>query len=235
VFAGDAPFGLPLRRLALLTGESEATISESAPAAILRFNDWFLHKERAEVAIKSCVSRLSEFHEENPLAGGVSKEELRSKFFVKGPPAVCDALLSGCDQLEVTGDVVGLKAHKVVLRADEDDAVSRIERAFEDGGLAVPAVAEVLQNCGVALAKARTLLQLLLKDRRLVRVSDDLVYHPQAIDRLRNLLHGHRGRQFSVAEFKEWTGVSRKYAIPLLEFLDRERVTRRNGDQRLVL
>jgi selenocysteine-specific elongation factor len=49
------------------------------------------------------------------------------------------------------------------------------------------------------------------------------------------LLGARKGQKFGVAEFKEWTGVSRKHAIPLLEFLDRERVTRREGDSRIIL
>jgi selenocysteine-specific elongation factor len=66
-------------------------------------------------------------------------------------------------------------------------------------------------------------------------VSEDLVFHHAAIGKLRELLAAHKGKRFNVAAFKEWTGISRKYAIPLLEFLDREHVTRREGDERLVL
>jgi selenocysteine-specific elongation factor len=69
----------------------------------------------------------------------------------------------------------------------------------------------------------------------LVRVGDELIYHASAIDTLRQTLKSRKGQRFSVAEFKDWTSVSRKYAIPLLEFLDRERVTRREGDSRIVI
>jgi len=78
-------------------------------------------------------------------------------------------------------------------------------------------------------------LQILLKDRRLIRIGDDLVYHHTAMAALRALLATRKGQRFTVPEFKDWTGVSRKYAIPLLEFLDRERLTRRDGDARVVL
>jgi selenocysteine-specific elongation factor len=60
------------------------------------------------------------------------------------------------------------------------------------------------------------------------------VFHISAVDALKSLLSQHKGQRFSVGEFKEWTGISRKYAIPLLEWLDRERLTRRDGDQRIV-
>ena len=81
--------------------------------------------------------------------------------------------------------------------------------------------------------RARTLLAMLLRENRLTRVSADLVFHRAAIDKLRELLAAHKSQRFNVTAFKEWTGVSRKYAIPLLEYLDRERVTRREGDERL--
>jgi selenocysteine-specific elongation factor len=83
--------------------------------------------------------------------------------------------------------------------------------------------------------RARSLLQILLREKRLVRISDDLVFHQTAIGQLRELLGSHRGERFRVPEFKEWTGISRKYAIPLLEYLDRERITRREGDERVAL
>jgi selenocysteine-specific elongation factor len=74
-----------------------------------------------------------------------------------------------------------------------------------------------------------------LKERKLVRVSAELVFHAAALEGLKELLAGKKGVRFGVGEFKDWTGVSRKYAIPLLEFLDRERVTRRAGDERVVV
>ena len=74
-----------------------------------------------------------------------------------------------------------------------------------------------------------------MRERRLVRINDELVFHRSAIERLRQMLAGRKAERFNVGAFKEWTGISRKYAIPLLEFLDRERITRREGDERLVL
>jgi selenocysteine-specific elongation factor len=93
----------------------------------------------------------------------------------------------------------------------------------------------VLAGSGVEAARARSLLQILLREKRLLRISDELVFHHTAITRLHQLLSSHKGERFRVPEFKEWTGISRKYAIPLLELLDRERITRREGDERVVL
>jgi selenocysteine-specific elongation factor len=78
-------------------------------------------------------------------------------------------------------------------------------------------------------------LGLLLREGKLVKVGADLVFHAKALGELRAMLGEKKGQQFGVVEFKDWTGVSRKYAIPLLEYLDREKVTRRDGEVRQIL
>jgi selenocysteine-specific elongation factor len=165
----------------------------------------------------------------------VSKEELRSKLLAGAPPWLMDALLARSKTLSVDGETVRLASHRITLKQDEADASAKIESAFQIAGLAVPSMQEVLGKSGVESNRARTILQLLLRDKRLVRVSDELVFHASAIQSLRELLAKKRGSRFAVPEFKDWTGISRKYAIPLLEYLDRERVTRREGDSRIVL
>jgi selenocysteine-specific elongation factor len=135
----------------------------------------------------------------------------------------------------VEGETVRLRGHRVVLQEDEEQARTAIERTFEAAGLAVPATAEALAKSGVEARRARALLEILLRQKRLLRVSPELVFHATAIARLKETLAARKSQSFGVGEFKEWTGVSRKYAIPLLEYLDRERITRRDGDRRLIL
>jgi selenocysteine-specific elongation factor len=178
---------------------------------------------------------LKQFHRKNPLVGGLSKEELRSKQLPGAPPWLMDALLARAKTLAVDGETVRLASHQISLKQDETEASAKIESAFQAAGLAVPSMNEVLGKSGVEGNRARNILQLLLRDKRLVRVSDELVFHASAIHSLRELLAKKKGARFAVPEFKDWTGISRKYAIPLLEFLDRERVTRREGNSRVVL
>ncbi len=163
------------------------------------------------------------------------REDLRAALLPKAPPHLFDALLAQTPAIAVEGETLRLLAHRISLRIDEEDAAGRIEAAFRDAALAVPSTEEVLKASGVEAARARTLLEMLLRQRRLVRVGAGLVFHSSALDALRALLAQRRGASFQVADFKEWTGVSRKYAIPLLEFLDRQRLTRREGDTRIVL
>ncbi|PYV31765.1 MAG: selenocysteine-specific translation factor, partial [Acidobacteria bacterium] len=104
-------------------------------------------------------------------------------------------------------------------------------------GLSVPAVATVLEKLPVDRARAEKILHLLLREKTLVKVTEELVFHRAALEELRTtiLRLKDKSRRIDVGAFKELTGVSRKYAIPLLEYLDRERVTRREGDTRIIL
>ena len=167
----------------------------------------------------------------NPLLPGMPKEQLRGRV----PAPVFEELLKREPLIKSTGDVLHLVTHKIAFKQDEEEALGKIEAAFERAGLRAPAVNEVLAGSGVEAARARSLLQILLRDRKLVRISEDLVFHRDALVALRSLLAERKGSRFGVGEFKDWTGISRKYAIPLLEMLDRERVTRRDGDSRVVL
>ena len=127
------------------------------------------------------------------------------------------------------------QVHSVQISQWKKQLLDGIESLFRDGGLTVPAEEDVLASSGLDARRAHAILQILLKQGSLVRVSPDLIYHADAVERLKDLLDGHRGQPFSVPEFKEWTGISRKYAIPLLEFLDRLRVTQRQADKRVVV
>lgn len=203
------------------------TIGE--PAALV------MDRSQAEATLKRIHDRVAAFHRANPLLPGISKEELRGRELEGAPAGVLDVLFTMSKTLVAEGDTVRLVSHKVRLQQDEEEALARIEGAFREAGLTVPTVPEVLAKSGVEPARAKGILQMLIRQRRLVKVSEDLVFHPDAIGALRGLLAGRKGMRFQVGEFKDWTGVSRKYAIPLLEYLDREHITRREGDQRVVL
>jgi len=181
------------------------------------------------------VKAIRRFHAEQPLLAGIARQDLRSREMPDAPPFLLDALLADAREIVVEGETVRTRGHRVVLKEDEEQAQAAIERAFEQAGLTTPAMPEVLAKSGVEAARARRLLEILLREKRLVRISEELVFHRSAIDKLRQMLAARRAERFNVGAFKEWTGISRKYAIPLLEFLDREHVTRREGGERLVL
>ena len=235
----EARYGMGMPELVARTGLLEAEIRKAAAKApVIAFEApqfWLLDSKWAGRQLEIIHETLKQFHRKNPLVGGLSKEELRSKQLPGAPPWLMDALLARAKTLAVDGETVRLASHQISLKQDETEASAKIESAFQAAGLAVPSTNEVLGKSGVEGNRARNILQLLLRDKRLVRVSDELVFHASAIHSLRELLAKKKGVRFAVPEFKDWTGISRKYAIPLLEFLDRERVTRREGDSRVVL
>jgi selenocysteine-specific elongation factor len=175
------------------------------------------------------VEALERFHAEHPLLPGMPRSAAGLD------AAWLEAVLAAETSIAAEGDILRLRIFAPKRAADETEAERRIERVFREAGLAVPGVEEVLAQAGVDAGRARTLLLLMIKDGRLVRVSPELIFHREAIEGLKRRLAEKKGQRFGVPEFKEWTGISRKYAIPLLEFLDRERVTRREGNQRVVL
>jgi selenocysteine-specific elongation factor len=234
----ESEAGLPISTLVARTGESAADLIRALPTTVAVFGDpptWLLGNDRRQAVVAGLAARLRDFHRANPLAPGLSKEELRTQHLPGAPAFVFDALLRQSEDFVVTGELVHLKTHRIAFRADEQEALARIEAAFANARLAVPGVSDVLKQSGVEASRAKSLLQILLRNRRLVRINEDLVYHASALEELRGILRARQGQSFAVAQFKEWTGVSRKYAIPLLEYLDREKVTRRQGDARFIL
>ncbi len=140
-------------------------------------------------------------------------------------------------KIEVAGDMVRLPGHGVVMKDEEAASKKTIEDAFASAGLKVPALSEVIAGLKVDKVRAQKIVTLLLRDKVLVKVSDELVFHRSALEELRRQMAAYKVKspKIDVAKFKEMTGVTRKYAIPLLEYLDRERVTRRVGDAREIL
>jgi selenocysteine-specific elongation factor len=187
------------------------------------------------------ASRVERFHKENPLLPGISREDLRSsigrRVRAETFRAALDELLAQ-KKLEAHGEIVKRAGSTISLEPEEARAKEQIETAFASAGLAVPAVKEVLSKLPVEARRAEKILQILLRDKSLVRVTPELIFHRDALAQLRDRLSVFKktkGERISVPIFKELTGITRKYAIPLLEYLDRERVTRRAGDERVIL
>jgi len=205
---------------------------------VLRFQDVLISGEAFSRARNDCLAAVQEFHRTNPLVAGISKEELREKLGLRAEvfAAAVEALVRE-KKVEVSGEQVRAAGRTMVLKDEEAESKRTIEQAFAGAGLKVPALKDVLAGLAVDKARAQKIVTLLLRDKVLVKVSDELVFHRRALEELRQRVIAYKAKsaKIAVAEFKDLTGVSRKYAIPLLEYLDRERVTRRVGDQREIL
>ena len=187
------------------------------------------------------LAALDAFHQKEPLLEGIPKEELKGRVFGRAINPLFAAVvgeLAEAGELVLAGDTIKRAGRTVTLSREEEDAKQVIEQAFARAGLTVPAVKEVLARVGVEPKRAQKIVHILLREKVLVKVSEDLLFHRAALERLPELLRSYKqknGERLSVPAFKELTGVTRKYAIPLLEYLDRQRLTRRVGDERQIL
>src|SRR5436190_1598947 len=190
---------------------------------------------------KKIVEKVERFQKENPLLPGIAREDLRASLRKRVRSETFRAALEELmaqKKLDAQGEFVKNAGSEIALLPEETKAKEQIEAAFASAGLAVPSVKEVLAKLTVEAKRAEKLLQILLREKNLVRVSAELVFHRQALAQLKEQLAAYKkakGDRISVPAFKELTGVTRKYAIPLLEYLDREHATRRAGEERVIL
>ena len=235
--------GLALRDALAETGWHPSQVASVATALVKsgvlkKAGDVLIAKAAFEQAREKLLSVLSQFHDVNPLVGGIAKGELQEKLDLPSPvfAGVLDAL-SREQKIQVSGETVRQAGRGVVMKDEEAESKRIIEQAFATAGLRVPALKDVLASLPVDKQRAQKIVTLLLRDRVLIKLSDELVFHRDALVELRRKLAELKAKspKIDVAKFKDLTGVSRKYAIPLLEYLDRERVTRRVGDERVIL
>jgi len=241
--------GMPAAEIIARTGWLEREVHEAAnhlakakSLRIVSAEPLLLFSEpRFREICENLILRVEKFHKENPLSPGMTREDLRASL---GKRVRAETFRSALEELAqqkrlaVQADVVKKPGSEITLTAEEERARQQIEQAFAKAGLAVPAVKEVLAQLSIESRRAEKILQILLREKVLLRVSADLIFHTDALSKLTTLLASYKktkGERIGVPAFKELTGVSRKYAIPLLEYLDRQRSTRRAGDERVIL
>jgi selenocysteine-specific elongation factor len=235
--------GISLAQLVTETGWTEDVIRARLDGslkngAIEKLGNYFLAPSAVSNLKASLLSVLEVFQTQNPLSPGMNQQTLREKF------ALDSEVFSGVvgqlakeGKVETAGDVIRLRGRGVVMKDEEAQSRQIIEQAFSAAGLKVPALKDVLASLKIDKTRGQKLVTLLLRDKILIKVSDDLVFHQAALQELRKNIAAQKphSSKIDVGKFKDLTGVSRKYAIPLLEYLDRERVTKRIGDERVIL
>jgi selenocysteine-specific elongation factor len=178
-------------------------------------------------------------HAAQPLSPGVPREEARERLFGRAAPDVFDHVIHTLEKGNalVARDTLALPGHQLSLSPEEARARDRLTTLFRDAGLAPPDAKTVAAAAAIETAVADRMLKLLVREKTLVRV-DELLFHAGALAMLKSDVSARKAAgetRIDVAVFKERYGITRKFAIPLLEYLDRERVTRRVGDGRVVL
>jgi selenocysteine-specific elongation factor len=230
-----------VRRAGLTSQDAAAMADTLAASGAVRVAAGHLFATPVVRALEEkLVAAVTEHHRTQPMSEGLPREEARDRVFRLAAPALFDdillrlvsgGVLAGRDRLSLPG-------RGVSLTAEETRAQEAIDRVFREAGFAPPDLAAAAAAAGVAAPVADRVSKLLLRQKSLVRV-DTLLFHVQSLERLKRDIAAMKGQastaRVDVAGFKERYGISRKYAIPLLEWLDRERVTRRVGDARVIL
>jgi selenocysteine-specific elongation factor len=243
--------GLRLADIAAATGWTNEVLAKvasevRAKGSVIEAGSVYLARESLDHLSQAVVAELERYHKREPLARGMLRETLREKVFAHSLPELFAGVIT---RLEVEGkvvsekDIVRLSQHSVGLSEQDANLKNRLEQLYLSAGVEAPSMEEAMTKAGVPQAQrtqARKIMQLLIDDRKLVRVQGEMFMHAEVLDdlktRLRHYASQHEPeRLIDVAAFKDLAGVSRKYAIPLLEYFDREQVTRRAGDKRLIL
>jgi selenocysteine-specific elongation factor len=191
-------------------------------------------------------NEIAEFHKNEPLAKGMPLELLRERAFAFLPAEVADAVLAEAvseGTLFLDKDSVRLTSHAAELSPAEKAASDKILHALSKAGLEVAKIDEIvaaaIAGTKFTAAEGKTFAQQLIDSGQLAKVSPEFCFSKPVIDDLRGKLKAFADttpdRLIDVPKFKEIAGVSRKYAIPLLEYFDREHVTARAGDKRVIL
>lgn len=200
---------------------------------------WYLDAGAFAALTRSAKAALTEFHEKYPLRPGMPREELRSRVAPKWENREFGLLLAvweGQGQLRPVGQELSLAGHDPAVSAEQERRLAAMAEEFGRGGVSPPTLYEVQQKLALTQAAAEELAGRLVKEGRLVKVSEELYFGPEALEGVRQVLKDHFAatKALEAAVFKDKLGITRKFAIPLLEHADRVRWTRRVADVRIA-
>jgi selenocysteine-specific elongation factor len=237
--------GASLAELLIMTNLSTKKLEEATgkllSARVLVLADkesrTFIHSQVLEKLTQKAKEHLAAYHSANPLKPGMPKEELKSKFGSALSPKIFNLLLetmSSAGLVALERDILRLSGHSVRLEEDQEQISKKMLEAFAKAGLAPPTVKQLAQDLEMTEKKALEMLNHLAGQGSLVKVKQDLYFDSAEINNLKERLTNHLKEHGEITppQFKDMTGLSRKYLIPLLEWFDSAKITIRVGDSR---
>lgn len=228
--------GLPARRVeTALSG----LLSQGTVVQVVREPRVFLSRESFESLKTSLFEALVGFLVENPLKDGIGKEELRSRLPRRSDPRFFGPALAALERdgkAQVERELVKRPGHKAAAQTDRVALQTKIEQALLKGGFEPPTIKELCDSLRCGEKEMLDYLNLLAREGRAAKVKVDLFYSPPHLREIRERLVARLKDKGEITppEFRELTGLSRKYMIPLLEYFDQEKVTMRVGDKRVL-
>jgi selenocysteine-specific elongation factor len=210
----------------------DALRSLNSSGTLLEFDDTQVHADAFGVFRRGIVKRLEDFHRKNPLKHGMPKEELRAQLRI--PHRTFNGLIASLKEVMGEKDLIRLKAFRASL-SEEDK--TKVLDVLEKAGFQPPTKAELSAALKMDEKLVEDILKLMHREGSAVRINDTLYLSSRVYERMMGLLKGFFGEkaEMTVSEFRDLLGTTRKYALPLLEYMDSNRITLRVGDVRKSL
>jgi len=212
-------------------------LSQKAIIQTDKENRIFIHQSTFDTLKQKCTEHLTDYHSTNPLKAGMPKEELKSKFPLLTDSKLFNQVLNQMiksRQIVQEENTVRLESHRVFLGQDQADIRNKIIKIYQTGGLQPPYFRDVIKQLDADAKHVQDVLMLLIEEGQIIKTKDDLYFDARAVDKLKTKLVEFlkTNGDITTPQFKEMTGVSRKFVIPLIEYFDARNVTLRVGDSR---
>jgi selenocysteine-specific elongation factor len=206
---------------------------------LLRVDNLYVHTSHLAGLEKKTLDLVKQYHKDNPLKPGLDKEELKSAVRVRLSPKVLNMTVDGLvkkKQLEAEGSKLRIPGFKAAGGKINDEVKNRIVEAIKKGGSQPPVREELPQLFGISDRDAKDLLKLLADEGRTVRINDSLHLDREILEKVREDLKKHLAekKEITMAEFRDLARTSRKFAVPLMEYFDSQKLTQRVGDKRVL-
>jgi selenocysteine-specific elongation factor len=242
---GSGILGVRFSELRLMTNLSEKDLeqhlqqllSQREIVQIDRENRTFIHGSIFHGLREKASKILESYHKDHPLKTGMSREVLKSKLAHSLSSKLFSLLVQDMTKSNIViqeKEIIRLSGHTVALEADQKDVRHRIEQTYLQSGLQPPYFRDLVASHKQNPAHVKEILIHMLEEGTIVKVKEDLYFHRRVIENLKNRLISYlkANSEITTPQFKEMTGVSRKYTIPLIEYFDSTKATIRVGDIR---
>jgi selenocysteine-specific elongation factor len=206
---------------------------------LLRVDNLYVHSSQISTLENKILDLINRFHNDNPLKPGIDKEELKGMIKIRLSSKVLNLAVDGMIKkrlIEQDGSKLKAPGFKAARGAVQDEVKNKIVDEIRKGGTQPPIREELPALFGISEKDARDLLKLLAEEGRIVRVNDSLYLDKEAVKKVKDDLKRHleEKKEITMAEFRDLARTSRKFAVPLMEYFDSQKLTQRVGDKRVL-
>jgi len=206
---------------------------------VFRIDNLYVHTSQLPALEKKIIDLITKYHKDNPLKPGLEKEELKGMLRLRLSPKVLNLVVDGLvkkKQIETEGSRLRLPSFKAAAGKDQSAIKDKIVEAIKKGGSQPPTREELPALLNITEKDAKDLLKLLAEENRIARINDSLYLFKDTLESIRADLKKHleEKKEVTMGEFRDLAKTSRKFAVPLMEYFDSQKLTQRVGDKRVL-